>query len=220
MRAPTSCRAGGPRSADAAKHWRIDPRARTALHPGACASHPNVVATCRCAGVRVPKRHASSMIPWAARSQTRAETRKRRGVVRTHARSARRRVRPELSIGFPTSISTTRSARCRARGTCALAENRVARVTAGFLGNADRADPASHLVLLSPGRLPREPRGRVVAYPSGDLSRRGGCARRPRGGGAGAGNHARGGRRVDRAAAGDAREPGTRHLLARHPHRR
>src|SRR5262249_55755114 len=104
-------------------------------------------------------------------------------------------------------------------GTCALAENRVARVTARFQGNAARADPASHLVLLDDTRLvglPREPRGRVAAYPSGDLSRRGGCAPRPRGGGAGAGGHPRGGRRMDRAAAGDAREPGTRHLLARH----
>jgi len=33
-------------------------------------------------------------------------------------------------------------------GTCALAKNRVARVTAGFQGSADRADPASHVVLL------------------------------------------------------------------------
>jgi glucose/arabinose dehydrogenase len=33
-------------------------------------------------------------------------------------------------------------------GMCALAKNRVARVTAGLQGNPDRADPASHVVLL------------------------------------------------------------------------
>src|SRR5262249_7852913 len=96
-------------------------------------------------------------------------------------------------------------------GTCALAENRVARVTAGFQGNADRADPASHLVLLDDTRLvglPREPRGRVAAYPSGDLSRRGGGARRPRGGGARAGGHPPGGGRKGRAAAGGRRGAG------------
>ncbi len=33
-------------------------------------------------------------------------------------------------------------------GSCQVAKNRVARVTAGYQGNADRADPASHVVLL------------------------------------------------------------------------
>jgi glucose/arabinose dehydrogenase len=33
-------------------------------------------------------------------------------------------------------------------GTCQVAKNRVARVTAGYLGNPDRADPGSHVVLL------------------------------------------------------------------------
>src|SRR5262245_31755225 len=33
-------------------------------------------------------------------------------------------------------------------GTCQVAKNRVARATAGYQGNPDRADPASHVVLL------------------------------------------------------------------------
>src|SRR4029453_11554419 len=33
-------------------------------------------------------------------------------------------------------------------GTCAVAKNRVARVSAGYQGDPDRADPASHVVLL------------------------------------------------------------------------
>jgi glucose/arabinose dehydrogenase len=39
---------------------------------------------------------------------------------------------------------------CKVPGssTCQVAKNRVARVTAGYLGNPDRADPASHVVLL------------------------------------------------------------------------
>src|SRR4029453_18941491 len=34
-------------------------------------------------------------------------------------------------------------------GTCQVAKNRVARVSAGYQGNPDRADPASHVVLLA-----------------------------------------------------------------------
>jgi PKD repeat protein len=78
------------------------------------------------------------------------------------------------------------------------------------------ASPAPSLAWSSTSRARRA----GAAHPSGDLSRRGGCAQRARGGGTGAGGDAGGRWRVDRPAAVDPREPGARHLLARRPHRR